>query len=70
MRNWQAYHNFEEREKASLIRKMSGEDSMNILRHLCRFADGVKRESYFTRLDEEKVKSLIRVHRMFGKIKR
>lgn len=70
MRNWQAYHNFEEKEKVSFLRKMSEKDSINILRQLYKFADGLKREPYFTRLDEDKVKSLIRVHRMFGKIKK
>ncbi|MBU4377228.1 MAG: hypothetical protein KKD29_07150 [Candidatus Omnitrophica bacterium] len=70
MRNWQAYHNFEEKEKASLLRKMSEKDSTNILRQLYKFADGMKREPYFTQSDEDKIKSLIRVHRMFGKIKK
>ena len=70
MRNWQAYHNFEEKEKASFLRKMSEKDSINILRQLYKFADGLKRESYFTRLDEDKVKNLVRIHRMFGKIKK
>ncbi len=70
MRNWRAYHNFEEKEKASSLRRMSERDSINSLRHLYRFAAGMKREPYFTRMDEEKVESLIRVHRMFGKIKK
>lgn len=69
MRNWQAYHNFEEREKASFLRNMSEKESLNILRELYEFTDGLKDKRHFTILDNDKIKHLARVHRIFGKIK-
>ncbi len=69
MRNWQAYHNFEEKEKTFFLRKMSRKDSVNMLRQFYKFADGLKGKSHFTGIDKAKIKHLARVHAMFNKVK-
>lgn len=68
-KRWDIYHKFEKEQKAHFLKKLSEKESLGIFRELYRCAYNLSGKSGFNILDKDKIKTLARVHSIFGKIK-
>lgn len=68
-KQWQIYHKFEERNKVSFLKEISGNDGFRILKDLHQFAYKLESKINSKKLDIARIKTLSNVHSIFGKVK-
>lgn len=66
---WRAYHKLEEKDKELFFKKTSAGDRFKILKELHQFVYNLKDKKSVEKLDMAKIKTLARVHSVFGKVK-
>ena len=68
-RCWNTYRKFEKENKRRSLKRLSETDSFNILNQLHQFSLELSSKPRPKELNAAKIKTLARVHSMFGKVK-
>lgn len=59
---WDKIKEFETRQKEKSLRRMSQKESLGIFFSLYQFSQKLRDKKYYSILDREKIKSLVRIH--------